>query len=74
MNKITLNIPKKNVRKLSSLALRYGLSIDDLLTKILSNISSDIEEESWSQYSSTTIASFKRGIADFKSGKIFHTL
>jgi hypothetical protein len=74
METITFKIDKSKARELEKLALRFGLSIESLTSKIISNVTSDISEESWSDYTASSKASFKKGLSDLKAGRTFSSL
>jgi hypothetical protein len=72
----TLNIPlsKKQQERLFSLALRYGLSLQEFSKLILTHLVSNIPEESFDDYTKPKELkkSFERALRDWRSGKV-HT-
>lgn len=73
MNKIIkTTIHKRHADRLSRLAMRYGLSLDGFVSRVLSEISDDIPEESLSDYATPRAlsSSIKRGLADWDNGRL----
>ena len=56
------------------LALRFGLSLPEFSRRILEEVPSDIQEESFSDYedSKELKASFSRALRDWRTGRV-HT-
>ena len=71
---IKFNMPKKKAEELSRLALNYGLSLKDFFRKVFSQLKTSIGEESWSDYSAATRASFKKALSDLKTDRISSVL
>ncbi|MEK9185728.1 MAG: hypothetical protein AAB863_03045 [Patescibacteria group bacterium] len=71
---IKFNIPKQKAEELSRAALSYGFSLNDLFKKVFSELKTSIGEESWSDYSAATKASFKRALNDLKTGRVSSAL
>ena len=69
---ITTTLEKKKVEHLRRLALRYGLSLEDFASRVLSEISGEIPEETLSEYKSpkSLSASLKQGVKDWKRGRV----
>ena len=76
MNTTTLNIQlsKKEQERLSRLAFRYGFSLPEFSKRVLTELLSEIPEESFNDYTNPEElrASFKRALKDWQSGKV-HT-
>jgi hypothetical protein len=68
--RITISLPKKEKSRLSNLALRYGFSLPEFAGRILKEISSDIPEESWSEYKNpkSLKTSLSRSLSDYRLG------
>ena len=69
---ITTTIKKKQAEHLRRLALRYGLSLENFASRVLSEISGEIPEETLSDYKSpkSLSASLKQGVKDWKHGRV----
>ncbi len=74
MEKISVKLNKIKAKELQRLGLMFGLSIESLASKILDEVASNIGQESWSDYSTQSKTSFKRGLADFKAGRVSTSL
>lgn len=74
MQTINIKIPKNKAEKLDRLAFSYGTSVENLIGQILKTLSLDIREDSFDNYTKESISSFKRGIADWQTGKTVKTL
>ena len=68
---ITIALPKQDRERLTRLALRYGLSLPEFSRRVLREMSSDIGEESFSDYESPSRlkASFQRALRDWQHGR-----
>jgi len=73
---ITITINKKEKERLNQLAIRYGFSVQEFSRRILKELTSDIPEESLSEYRNPKKVreSIERAIRDWKTGKIHHHL
>ena len=69
---IKATITRKHAERLNRLAFRYGLSLDRFVSRLLSEVSTDIPEETLSEYQTPRklSASIKRGLADWTSGRV----
>lgn len=76
MTTITIPLPKQEKNRLSRLAIQYGFSLREFLSKILQKISSEIPEESINEYSNpkNLQQSFIKAIKDYKTGNFYKTL
>lgn len=73
---ITIPIPIKEKERLHELALQYGFSLEELLAKILREISSSIPSESLKDYKNPKKLglSLNRAIRDYCAGHVSETL
>ena len=73
-NTMTLNIKisPQTKQKLSRLALQYGLSLREFSARILEELNSELPEDRFTYYRNpkTLRASFNRGLADFRAGRV----
>ena len=69
---IQAKVGHRHAERLNRLALRYGLSLEGFVSRLLSEVSMDIPEETLSEYQTlrTLSASIKRGLADWTSGRV----
>lgn len=76
MTTVTISLPKQEKNRLSRLAIQYGFSLREFLTKIIQEISSEIPEESWNEYTNpkNLQKSFLNAIKDYKDGRFYKTL
>lgn len=74
MSTETVNIPlsKKEQERLSRLAFSYGFSLQEFSRRILTELLSEIPEESFNDYANPEElrSSFKRALKDWQSGKV----
>ena len=72
MSALTINLPKKDREHLEHLALQYGLSLPEFSRKVLSELSSNIPEESFDDYEhpDRLKASYRRALKDWKIGHV----
>ena len=68
---IKVSVGQNHAERLHRLALRYGLSLDGFVSHLLSEISTDIPEETLPEYKAPRAlsASIKRGLADWEAGR-----
>ncbi|MBU1160168.1 hypothetical protein KKD04_03260 [Patescibacteria group bacterium] len=73
MTNITIQIPKQEKNRLSRLAIQYGFSLQEFLTRIVQEISSEIPGESWNEYldHKKLQQSFIKAIKDYKNGHFY---
>lgn len=73
---IKIPLSKKNKERLDRLALRYGLSLPDFSSRILSEVSSDISEESFEDYlqPQNLKVSFNKALREYQTGKVRNRL
>lgn len=76
MSSISISLPKEKRERLTRLALRYGLSLPEFSRRILEEVSSDIPEESLSDYENPKElkASVNRALRDWRVGKVHMAL
>lgn len=76
MSTIIITLPKHEKERLNKLAVRYGLSLKELTHRILQELSSEIPEESWNDYTNPKAlkSSFRRAVTDYKRGRFSKTL
>ena len=69
---LTVNLPKKEKTRLTRIALRYGLSLPEFSRRVLQELADEIPEESFEDYSNVRKlkASYKRALADWRTGRI----
>lgn len=69
---VIVKLPKQEKDRLEQLALRYGLSLPELSRRVLTEISSEIPEESFEEYERprALAASLKRALKDWQRGHI----
>ena len=69
---ITVKMPKIEKERLNQLALRYGLSLPELSHRILKEVASEIQEESFDGYDNPRQLrrSFARAIRDYRAGRV----
>ena len=71
-SQITINLPLRQKEKLTRIALRYGLSLQDLTRHILEEITTGIGEESLSEYAhpARIRRSLKNALKEWESGTV----
>lgn len=71
---LTISFSKKERERLGRLALRYGLSLPEFSRRILTELNSEIAEESFDDYENPKElrASFGRALRDWRTGRV-HT-
>jgi len=76
MPDISISLPKEKRERLTRLALRFGLSLPEFSRRILEEVSSDIQEESLSEYDDPKElkASFNRALRDWRVGRVHTSL
>lgn len=76
MTTVTIQLPKQEKNRLSRLAIQYGFSLHEFLSKVIQEISSEIPEESWNEYLNpkNLQQSFLKAIKDYKAGRFCKTL
>ncbi len=69
---IRAKVGQRQAERLNGLALRYGLSLEGFVSRLLAEVSMEIPEETLSEYNAprALAASLKRGLADWKSGHV----
>ncbi len=70
MNTITVKIKKSEQDRLNNIALRYGLSLPDLATKVLAQVREQFELESLNDYDNPAEIkkALKSALNDYKKG------
>lgn len=73
---LTISFSKKEEERLGRLALRYGLSLPEFSRRILTELISEIPEESFDDYENPTAlrASFQRALRDWRARKVYDRL
>lgn len=73
---VTVKLPKQEKDRLEQLALRYGLSLPELSRRVLTEISSEIPEESLEEYAHprALATSLKRALKDWRNKRIYARL
>lgn len=72
MNTLSIPLPQKEKKRLSRLAMQYGLSLPEFSRHILTGLTSDIPEESFDDHDNPEElrASFRRAVLDWRAGRI----
>ncbi|MEK7146801.1 MAG: hypothetical protein AAB772_00935 [Patescibacteria group bacterium] len=76
MSKVLIELKNKDEEKLSRLAIRYGISIEEFINKLIKELSSEIPEESLSEYKNPKKIknSLKRSLSEYQRGRYFTAL
>ena len=71
MSTLSVPLPQKEKERLSRLAMQYGLSLAEFSRHILTQIASDIPEESFDDYENPEElrASYRRAVRDWRAGR-----
>lgn len=69
---IVITLPKKEKIRLQRLALRYGLSLPEFSCRILTELASEFQQESFDNYDNPAglRASLARALADWQAGRV----
>lgn len=69
---IAIPLSQRERDRLDRLALRYGLSLPQLLRHVLEEIAAEVQEESFRDYEHprTLRASFRRALRDHRAGRV----
>ena len=69
---IKIPLSKKEKERLDRLAISYGLSLSEFSGHVLKELSANIPEESFSDYTKPKDLkkSFKKALQDYKNGKV----
>lgn len=69
---LTIKLNQTEMKRLSRLALRYGLSLPELARRVLLELDETFPDESFADYKNGNDlkASFERAINDWRSGRI----
>lgn len=72
MTTLNIAVSKPTKKKLRRLALQYGFSLQEFSARILDELSSQFPEDYFSDYRNpkSLRASFNRGLADFRAGRV----
>ncbi len=75
-NTITVKLNKKEKKRLSRIALYYGLSLSELFRKVMSELENTFPTESLEDYDNPKAvkASLKRALKDLKAGRVSASL
>ena len=73
---LTIPVSKKEQERLTRLALSYGLSLSEFSKRILSELASEIPEESFDDYEHPEAlrASLRRALSDWRARRVSTTL
>jgi hypothetical protein len=73
---IVVNLPLAQKRRLSGLALRYGLSLPEFSRRVLELLATEIPEESLREYENSEALrrSLARALRDWKQGRVYDRL
>ena len=76
MATLTIKLNSSEKTRLTSLAIRYGLSISELAKKVIGEISSYFPEESILEYKNPTKLkkNLSKSVTEYKKGKFFTKL
>lgn len=71
-----VQLKSKDEEKLNRLAIRYGISIEEFVNRVICELSSEISEESLSEYKNPKKikSSLKRALSDYQRGHYFTVL
>ncbi len=69
---LTIKLNQTEMKRLSRLALRYGLSLPEFARKVLAELDEGFPQESFKDYEDAEglKASFERAVGDWRSGRI----
>lgn len=73
---LTIKLKQSEMKRLSSLAMRYGLSLPDFTRKILTELEDTFPADSFTDYDNAddVKASFERALTDWRSGRVQNKL
>ena len=73
---LTIKLKQSEMKRLSGLALRYGLSLPEFTRKILTELEDTFPPDSFTEYENAEDlkASFERALADWRSGRVQNRL
>lgn len=76
MNTITIKVTKLEREKLNRIALRYGLSLQELAKKVLEEVREEIEVESLNDYKNPTGVkrAFQKALKEYGRGEFLTKL
>lgn len=71
-NTITVQLQKRQKEKLHRMAVWYGLSMRDFFSHIIESLTMEMPQESFDDYERPQAlrTSFKRGLADYRAGRV----
>ena len=74
--RINISLEKKRAQRLQTIALRYGLSLKELATRVLEQVTDEIPEESITPFRNrrSLRTSLDRALEDAKHGRVSTTL
>jgi hypothetical protein len=69
---LTIKLNQTEMKRLSRLALRYGLSLPEFTRKVLAELDEAFPQESFKDYEDAEglKASFERALGDWRSGRV----
>jgi hypothetical protein len=73
---LTIKLNQSEMKRLSKLAIRYGLSLPEFTRKVLAELADAFPEDSFADYENAEDlkASFGRALADWRSGRVQNRL